>query len=121
MTTSQTKIKLGEIKGLITQIKALSEAGGLNAVSMVEQGKSKPVSRTGIFKSINTIAALAEIEMQELAENIEQAKTLLDIAITQSGQVTDKDGKPLSVEEVLELAFDVLTETETHLNTLINH
>ncbi|MBF4102095.1 hypothetical protein INT80_00290 [Gallibacterium anatis] len=46
---------------------------------------------------------------------------MLDIAITQSGQVTDKDGKPLSVEEVLELAFDVLTEAETHLNTLINH
>ncbi|OBW97981.1 hypothetical protein [Gallibacterium genomosp. 1] len=120
MTTSQ-KIKLGEIKGLIAQIKALSEAGGLNAVSMTEKGKSKPVSRTGIFKSINTIAALAEIEMQELAESIEQTKTLLEIASNQGGQVTDKDGKPLSVEEVLELAFDVLTEAETHLNTLINH
>lgn len=119
MTTSQTKIKLGEIKGLITQIKALSEAGGLNAVSMVEQGTSKPVSRTGIFKSINTIAALAEIEMQELAESIEQTKTLLEIASNQGGQVTDKDGKPLSVEEVLDLAFDVLTEAETHLTTLI--
>ncbi|BFQ92920.1 hypothetical protein [Gallibacterium anatis] len=118
MTTSQ-KIKLGEIKGLIAQIKALSEAGGLNAVSMTEKGKSKPVSRTGIFKSINTIAALAEIEMQELAESIEQTKTLLEIASNQGGQVTDKDGKPLSVEEVLDLAFDVLTEAETHLTTLI--
>ncbi|POY43326.1 hypothetical protein C3007_11020 [Avibacterium gallinarum] len=121
MTAAQRKpTKLGDIKGLITQIKTLAEAGGLNAVSMPENGKSKPVSRTGIFKSINTIAALAEIETRELAENIEQAKTLLEIAINQGGQVTDKDGKPLSAEEVLELAFDALTEAETHLNTLIH-
>ncbi|MFZ7198635.1 hypothetical protein [Avibacterium avium] len=121
MTTPETKanIKLGEIKGLITQIKQLANAGGNNAVSITENGKSKPVSRTGIFKSINTIAALAEIETRELAENIEQAKTLLEIAINQGGQVTDKDGKPLSAEEVLELVFDTLTEAETHLNTLI--
>ncbi|MFZ7156050.1 hypothetical protein ACLS0M_04920 [Avibacterium avium] len=122
MTTPETKasIKLGEIKGLITQIKQLANAGGNNAVSITENGKSKPVSRTGIFKSINTIAALAEIETRELAENIEQAKTLLEIAINQGGQVTDKDGKPLSAEEVLELVFDALTEAETHLNTLIH-
>lgn len=122
MTTPETKanIKLGEIKGLITQIKQLANAGGNNAVSITENGKSKPVSRTGIFKSINTIAALAEIETRELAENIEQAKTLLEIAINQGGQVTDKDGKPLSAEEVLELVFDSLTEAETHLNTLIH-
>ncbi|MEE6042785.1 hypothetical protein ACVND7_12355 [Avibacterium paragallinarum] len=121
MTATQRKpTKLGDIKGLITQIKTLAEAGGLNAVSMTENGKSKPVSRTGLFKSINTIAALAEIETRELAENIEQAKTLLEIAINQGGQVTDKDGKPLSAEEVLELAFDALTEAETHLNTLIH-
>ncbi|MFZ7236502.1 hypothetical protein ACLSZ3_05745 [Avibacterium gallinarum] len=119
MTTAQ-KTKLSEIKGLIAQIKTLAEAGGLNAVSMTENGKSKPISRTGIFKSINTIAKLAEIETRELAENIEQAKTLLEIAINQGGQVTDKDGKPLSAEEVLELAFDALTEAETHLNTLIH-
>ncbi|MFU2048121.1 hypothetical protein [Avibacterium gallinarum] len=118
MTTAQ-KTKLGEIKGLIAQIKTLAEAGGLNAVSMTENGKSKPISRTEIFKSINTIAALAEIETRELAENIEQAKTLLEIAINQGGQVTDKDGKPLSAEEVLELVFNALTEAETHLNTLI--
>lgn len=122
MTTPETKasIKLGEIKGLITQIKQLANAGGNNAVSITENGKSKPVSRTGVFKSINTIAALAEIETRELAENIEQAKTLLEIAINQGGQVTDKDGKPLSAEEVLELVFDALTEAETHLNTLIH-
>ncbi|MFZ7224637.1 hypothetical protein [Avibacterium avium] len=121
MTATQRKpTKLGDIKGLITQIKTLAEAGGLNAVSMSENGKSKPVSRTGIFKSINTITKLAEIEAQELAENIEQAKTLLEIAINQGGQVTDKDGKPLSAEEVLELAFEALTEAETHLNTLIH-
>ncbi|MEE3607709.1 hypothetical protein ACLQ90_02225 [Avibacterium paragallinarum] len=121
MTATQRKpTKLGDIKGLITQIKTLAEAGGLNAVSMTENGKSKPVSRTGLFKSINTIAALAEIETRELAENIEQAKTLLEIAINQGGQVTDKDGKPLSAEEVLELVFNALTEAETHLNTLIH-
>lgn len=121
MTTPETKanIKLGEIKGLITQIKQLANAGGNNAVSITENGKSKPVSRTVIFKSINTIAALVEIETRELAENIEQAKTLLEIATSQGGQVTDKDGKPLSSEDVLELAFDALTEAETHLNTLI--
>ncbi|CDF98367.1 hypothetical protein [Avibacterium paragallinarum] len=122
MTTPETKakIKLGEIKGLITQIKQLANAGGNSAVSITENGKSKPVSRTGIFKSINTIAALAEIEAQELAENIEQAKTLLEIAINQGGQVTNKDGKPLTSEELLERAFDDLSEAQTQLESLID-
>ncbi|MBF4102094.1 hypothetical protein INT80_00285 [Gallibacterium anatis] len=53
MTTSQTKIKLGEIKGLITQIKALSEAGGLNAVSMVEQAHQSPLAEQA-FLNLST-------------------------------------------------------------------
>ncbi|MCW9733160.1 hypothetical protein L5B97_06635 [Avibacterium sp. 20-15] len=117
---TKAKIKLGEIKGLIPQIKELANAGGNNAVSTTENGKSKPISHMGIFKPINTIARLAEIETLELAEKIEQAKTLLEIVINQGGAVTNKRGQVLSADEIIELALDNLTEAETHLHALIN-
>ena len=118
--TQKQSIKLGEIIGLIPQIKGLAEAGGNNAISITENGKRKLVNCEEIFNAINTVSRLAEIEVLELAEKIEEIKTLLEIAINQCGSVTDKNGKSLSPNEILELVFDELAATEIHLNALAN-
>ncbi|AZI13436.1 hypothetical protein ACU6T4_03540 [Avibacterium paragallinarum] len=113
-------IKLGNIQGRINQIQQLAEAGGLNAVSITENGKSKPVSRTGIFNAIHTVARVAEMEIFQALNKIYQAKLFIEIATNQGGTITNKDGEPLTSEELLERAFNDLSEAQTQLESLID-
>lgn len=118
--TKNQPTKLGNIQGRINQIQQLAEAGGLNAVSITENGKTKPVSRTGIFNAIHTVARVAEMEIFKALNKIHQAKLFIEIATNQGGTITNKDGEPITGEELLERAFDDLTEAQAQLETLID-
>ncbi|RZN59107.1 hypothetical protein [Avibacterium paragallinarum] len=112
--------KFDNIQGRITQIQQLAEAGGLNAVSIKKGGKDTPVESKSVFNAINTVARMAEMEIFQALNKIHQAKLFIEIATNQGGTITNKDGEPLTSEELLERAFNDLSEAQTQLESLID-
>ncbi|KAA6209765.1 hypothetical protein JO83_12875 [Avibacterium paragallinarum] len=112
--------KFDNIQGRITQIQQLAEAGGLNAVSIKKGGKDTPVESKSVFNAINTVARVAEMEIFQALNKIYQAKLFIEIATNQGGTITNKDGEPLTSEELLERAFNDLSEAQTQLESLID-